>query len=85
MNEDLAQVDIRTNDTYYPIYWEISMFGLEMNPSGAGVGKQFLNAVRRWFRFHGIYQPNRSYMRGAGPACDAAAKGNGGLDTGSTS
>ena len=61
------------------------MFGIEMNPSGAGIGKQLLTAVRRWFGFHGVYRPNRSYMRGAGPACDAATKSNGGLDTGSTS
>jgi len=78
----LAQDSNYINDISHPSYWEISMFGIELNTASAGVGRQLLTVVRQWFS---LYQPNRSYMRGAGPACQAASRKNGSPDTGNIS
>ena len=78
MNKHLAQVLNRNTETSRPIYREISMFGIEMNSPSFGVRDQLLTAVRRWLEAFRSYQPNRTYMRGAGPACEEAARRQGG-------
>jgi hypothetical protein len=49
---------------------ESFMFGISRGTGPFTVRTRFLALVRQFF-VSGGYRPNRSYMRGAGPACRA--------------
>lgn len=60
------------------------MFGDHRNSTGVSIKVRLVQVVRQWFGVFGGYQPNRSYMRGAGPASKAAADKRG-MDAGAAS
>jgi len=44
------------------------MLGLTIRPTASRAGSGFWDDLKRWFSKHYGYQPNRTYMRGPGPA-----------------
>lgn len=61
------------------------MFGDNRNSTATSIGSKLFQAMRQWFNAFGGYQPNRTYMRGAGPASKSVADKSGGFDAGAAS